>query len=107
MADLEDKQDALEQILKNKLPRGSGINFKWEFDWLKNGKCVASNSYHCMNDAGYYDGYADFKVVFNRPFEDHTNFALQFNGRQAQNKNKQYMLREYLDDTLYEALKGE
>ena len=99
---LSDKQDAMEQILLNKLPHGSGIDCKWEFVWLKNGKVKAKNSFHCMNDGGYYDGYADFTVILHSPFMDHQNFDLVFNGRYGQYKNKQYMLRDYLEDTLYE-----
>jgi hypothetical protein len=107
MSDLTDKQDAMEQILLNKLPHGSGIDCKWEFTWLVNGKCIASNSYHCINDAGYYDGYADFKVILHKPMEDAAEFSLQFIGREGQNKNRQYNLREYLQDILYYALRNE
>lgn len=103
--EIKDKQDDAEQILLNKLPHGSGINGKWEFEWLKNGNVKAKNSFHCMNDGGYYDGYAEFTVII--PPQDHTDFHLVFNGRQGQNKNRQYMLRDYLESTLYEALKDQ
>lgn len=104
MEDLEDKQDDMEQILLNKLPHGSGIDCKWEFEWLNNGKLVCNNSYHCMNNAGYYDGFADFKLILHKPFTEQDDFDLVFCGRQGQNKNRQYMLREYLEETLSEAL---
>jgi hypothetical protein len=107
-ANLEDEGDLYyerEKFLLNKLPHGSGIDCKWEFTWLKNGKVKAVNAFHCMNDGGYYDGYADFTVII--PPQDHTDFHLVFNGRQGQNKNRQYLLRDYLEDTLYQALKGE
>ena len=99
-----DLQDEVEKVLLKRLPHGSGIDCKWEFKWLKNGKVKASNSFHCMNDAGYYDGYADFTVIIT-PTYDLGDFKLVFNGRQGQNKNRQYMLRDYLEDTLYQALK--
>lgn len=96
-------QDAREEALLKVLPHGSGINNEWEFVWLKNGKVKAKNAFHCMNDVGYYDGYADFTVVI--PPLEHTKFKLVFNGRQGQNKNRQYLLRDYLEDTLYQTLK--
>ncbi len=95
--------DAVCEKLTEMLPHGSGINCKWQFEQLKNGKVIAYNSYHCMNDAGYYDGYADFKIVFS-VHKALTAFSLHFVGAYAQRKNRQYMLRDYLEDTIYNAL---
>ena len=96
-------QDDMEEELLSKLPHGSGINCKWEFEWLSNGKVKASNAFHCMNEHGYYDGYAPFTLIIDPA--KHEDFKLVFNGRTGQNKNRQYMLREYIEDTLYEALR--
>lgn len=102
----ETQKDNAETYLLEKLPHGSGIDCKWEFSWLGNGKLKASNSFHCMNEAGYYDGYADFTIIFPI-YRALTAFTLQFNGSQAQHKNRQYMLRDYLEDTIYYALQGD
>jgi len=100
-----DQQDFIESHLKDVLPHGAGIDCEWSFKWLKNGKLKAVNSYHCMNDIGYYDGYADFTVIFP-VHKALTAFALQFNGKQASYKNNHYMLRDYIEDTIYSALEG-
>ena len=107
MSDLTDKQDDMEQILLNKLPHGSGIDCKWEFTWLVNGKLLAINAFHCMNDAGYYEGFADFTVKLNAPFGDQQDFNLSFSGDRAKRLNKKHMLREYLEETLHYALRNE
>lgn len=92
-----------EEHLMEILPHGSGIDCDWEFSEQKDGKLVCKNSYHVMNDAGYYMGFIDFSIRFhrNRP----GNFILQFHT----NKTGYWWiertnLRTYLDDTLYEAL---
>lgn len=79
------------------LPTGSGINCDWQFTERKNGDVLAHNSYHCMNEHGFYDGWADFTLIFkkDKPLAD---FVLQFNGKAAQYKNKRYMLRDYLEE---------
>ena len=90
--------------LADVLPTGSGIDCKWQFTEQKNGNILAHNSYHCMNDAGYYDGWADFTLIFkkDKPLAD---FVLQFNGKTAQYKNKRYMLRDYLEETIYDYIR--
>ncbi len=82
------------------LPTGSGINCNWSFTEQKNGNILAHNSFQCMDECGGYDGFADFTVIFkkNAPLAD---FVLQFNGKTAQYKNKRYMLRDYLEETIY------
>jgi len=93
--------ETVETILTAMLPSGSGINCSWEItDTRKNWRC--ENAYHCMNDAGYYDGFAVFTVII--PKENILQFRLQFNGALAQYKNRRYMLRDYLEDTIYYSL---
>lgn len=81
------------------LPHGSGIDCKWRDNLQANGTLVLANSYHCMNDVGYYDGFADFVIKFrpNIPLED---FTLHFSGSTAQYKNKKYMLRDFLEESI-------
>ena len=93
--------DDIEDLLLENLPHGSGVDCKWEFDWLANGKLVAKNAFHCMNDAGYYEGFADFSVKFNKPREDLSVFDLAFHGDVAQRLAQKHMLRDYLDETIH------
>lgn len=58
----EEKQDNIEKELIDILPHGSGIDFKWEFIFHKNGNITCKNGYHAMDENGYYDGVMDFKV---------------------------------------------
>lgn len=98
------QMDAIEEALDNMLPHGSGIDCKWAFEWndaLNTVKC--SNSYHCMDENGFYDGYADFSITLY-PLKALTAFRFQFHGKTAQYKNRKYQLRAYLEDTLYHAL---
>ena len=82
------------------LPTGSGIDCNWTFTEQKSGNILAHSSFHCMDEHGGYDGWADFTVIFkkNAPLAD---FVLQFNGKTAQYKNRRYMLRDYLEATIY------
>lgn len=82
------------------LPTGSGIDCNWSFTEQKNGNILAHNSFHCMNEYGFYDGWADFTIIFKKdaPLVD---FVLQFNGKVAQYKNKRYMLRDCLEEFIY------
>lgn len=90
-----------ETILETILPSGSGIDCDWSFEEKKN-NILCRNSFHCMNHTGMYDGYADFTVIV--PRNNPVAFKLQFNGSEAQYKNRRYALREYLEDTLHECL---
>jgi hypothetical protein len=89
------------------LPHGSGIDCDWEYDVPETSNTVRlSNAYHCMNEHGYYDGYADFTLIVNPRTDENGlyDFKLQFNGRDSHRLNYKYGLREYLEDTLGSAL---
>ena len=94
-------EDYIINELKAKLPHGSGINGDWtiSFNWKKD-QIHCKNSFHCMNECGMYDGYADFTLSI--PFNSTENeFSIVFNGKQSQYKNRKYGLREYLEDTFH------
>lgn len=102
----EEQQENIESQLLELLPHGSGIDCKWEFEWNNDCNTVkCSNSYHCMNENGFYDGYADFSVTLY-PTKALTAFRFQFHGKTAHYKNKRYQLRDYLIETFYQALNG-
>jgi len=45
------------------LPHGSGIDGNWHFELLTNGRIVAHNSYHAMDQWGGYWGWIDFSAT--------------------------------------------
>ncbi len=95
-----EQKENIESALGDCLPHGSGINSSWEFSWQRDGSIVCANSFHCMNDVGYYDGWADFKVVIKPDSE----FRLMFVGKTAQYKAARYQLRECIEELVYHAL---
>ncbi len=59
-------EETIEKILLEILPHGSGIDAKWDIEISETKPIiVCSNSYHRMNDAGYYDGWYDFSIVLD------------------------------------------
>lgn len=96
----EDRIDCLESILESELPHGSGIDYKWEFDFNKNGSIVCRNSFHAMNENGYYDGIMPFKFTIQF---DRQNNKLDFNHIicNEKRKNSFYGLKEYLTDNIH------
>ena len=57
-----------------------------------------------MSDNGYYVGFADFTVIFQKPITDFSLFDLVFNGKQAQRYNERFCLREYLEYEIHYAV---
>ena len=92
-------QDEAEATLKAHLPHGSGIDCDWTFEWFPT-RVVCRNSWHAMNNNGFYEGYADFSLIlyYKRHVKD---FKLEFNGYQAKRLNQKHFIREYLEDHFY------
>ena len=95
-----DEKYALIAIIKESLPQGAGI-CNWIFDVGKK-NVIFTNSYHCMNNGGFYDGYAVFSVTV--PLTKIYDFKLHFHGKKAQYLSKKYNLRTYLEDEIYYSL---
>jgi len=91
-----------EKAVIKALPHGSGIDADWYCEKQQNGKVVCYNSYHIMDENGFYRAWADFSVRFH--VDNRKEFRLMFHGSSAQYLNRQHGLREYLDDTVYYAL---
>ena len=89
------------ESLEINLPHGSGIDCTWEIEDMGNYFKVI-NSYHCMNENGYYVGYSDFSVTI--PKKNREDFKLHFHGSHSQYRAKKFMLREYLEDIIYDFL---
>ena len=85
----------IEKIIDS-LPHGSGIDCDWNCE-IKNNKIILSNSFHLMNDLGFYICYCDFYIIID--VFDALSFKLKFNGNHYY-VNK-YDLRSYLDDVIY------
>ena len=54
-------QEQIENTLLESLPHGSGIDCEWEFDFCVN-YISCKNSWHILNDNGYYNGFIDFEL---------------------------------------------
>lgn len=96
----EEQKTVFTDFLDFSLPKGSGINSDWQIYWQRN-RVIAKNYYHTMNDAGYYDTIVGFTVAFR--FDQQLGaFRLTFDGdNKSQYAVRKYMLREFLEDTLY------
>lgn len=83
--------------LVEELPHGSGIDCDWEI--TATSKSIRfKNSFHNMNQHGYYVGYQDFTVRLPLDSEDWVgDFILTLNGRRSKCADS---LREYLTDTI-------
>ena len=85
--------------LEERLPHGSGIDYKWTFRENKN-FVYAENAYHYMNENGFYDGVLPFTIRF--PKDDMKSFDLHFHvngaGRYRVNKG---CVGDYIIDTIF------
>ncbi len=96
------------QIANNHLPHGSGIDSGCEVDLQCSSgeRIVITSSYHCMNENGMYDGWADFTVTVKASLV-HT---LDMTVKSANGCSKQfakYDLGDYLHDVFYTSLTEE
>ena len=76
---------------------GSGIDSNWKV--LPNSKSIrVNNSFHCLNQFGFYDGYQDFEIIFfnDKPMLD---FRLLFTGYDRYLAYK-HNLRPYLEELI-------
>jgi len=90
--------------LYQSLPHGSGIDLDWYIEETrKSFRCY--NGYHCMDENGFYEGWADFVLIV--PKANPLEFKLQFRGRRSQYLARKHMLRDYLEDAFLFALTSE
>lgn len=108
MSDYGISSDGETQDIYNKYPviaefmgflHGSGIDYDWYAE-DKGKNIILYNSYHSMDENGFYDYITDFKVII--PKNDIMKFKVQCIGfRYAWNK---YMLKEFLYDQIHYGL---
>jgi len=63
---VRDIKDEIEELLIMILPHGSGIDCNWEFTFYTNGNIDCLNSFHVMNNNGYYVKWISIKIKFFR-----------------------------------------
>lgn len=87
---------------------GSGIDCNYELS-QNNSSVILCNSYHCMDDNGFYDGYLDFIVRINKKT---LNISINF---LQPNKNlykkygqsvKEYLYSLFLEPYYYNNIKN-
>ena len=59
-----DTQAKILSLVNRTIPHGSGIDAKWDFEF-KGDTLICRNSYHNMDENGYYDGWTDFVLKVN------------------------------------------
>lgn len=82
------------EALMTVLPHGSGIDCDWTYE-VRNTSIRFKNSYHCMNELGFYDGYQDFSLIIY--FNEGIDFRVVFHEPRVRT-NSAIGLREYLED---------
>ena len=100
---LEKHETRILEIVKNFLPSGSGLDsgIKLNFDESTTNKLVFDSSYHCMNNNGYYDGWADFKLFIT------PDLSFGFNTRISGKFGKYADTKDYLHTIFRNALNTE
>lgn len=104
------ENDSLQEFIVKTLPHGSGIDCKWNID--KNGdKITARNSWHCMNNNGYYCGYVEFYCVFhvenNLIFFDSIHAEnWKYNRYKIEKYWKQLQIKDYVEEIIYYHVNG-
>ena len=90
--EIENYENEINNIMKNVLPHGSGIDngCSFNFEKSRNNRLVINSAYHCMNENGYYDGWVDFIVVLTPSLE--MDYELQIKG----NFGKYSHVKDYL-----------
>ena len=91
-------ENDLIHLVKEFMPSGSGIDAECQMDYDASNpeKLVFTTSYHHMNEAGYYDGWTEHKVIVTPSLVK--EFALKITGR---DRNE---IKEYLHEVFYSAL---
>jgi len=94
---ITEDRDMLEDIAKNYLPSGSGIDSGCaiDVDASDSRKIFIDTSYHHMNDGGYYDGWTEHRITVSPSFD---GIDIKISGR---DRNQ---IKDYLHDVFYTAL---
>ena len=96
---LNDEKESILSMIEQELPHGSGIDGDWYLQLTTPTRVNAFNSYHCMDEHGYYDGWVDFTVHFDLADKDVFKVTIRSDYENRYRAEK-YGLREYLEDTI-------
>jgi hypothetical protein len=96
--DIRDKVNELTEVCS-----GSGIDCEWEIEEYHD-RIIAKNSYHGMNEHGYYDSWADFSLTVY--FDGAPDWQVKFHGKGFRHKGWFCGLKDYLEDSFSVHLKG-
>ena len=93
-------EEVLEDIMRNKLPSGSGIDAgtKLDDDSTPN-RLIFHVPFHHLNDAGYYDGWTQHRVIVTASLSWGINIKVTGKDRNG--------IKEYLGDLFHEVLTQE
>jgi len=90
-------QDIIEDIQKNYLPSGSGIDSSNKIDLEKSGpeKIIINSGFHVMDQNGFYAGWIDYKVIISASLQ--FDYNIKIIGNFAKNRNA-LGLKDYLQE---------
>jgi hypothetical protein len=91
--------DRLEELVKEHLPHGSGFDSGTVILSATKERITFQADFHHMNDAGYYDGWTEHKIIVTPDFE--LGYTLKVTGK---DKNG---IKDYIKDTFYSVLNME
>lgn len=93
--------DHIEEIVKNQMPSGSGIDTGTKFDFAKSteNKLIFTFEYHHMNDSGMYDGWTNHVLTIKPSLT--FGFDMTISGS---NRNQ---IKDYLYEVYRNALEEE
>ena len=80
---------------------GSGIDCDYKVDENKS-NILIHNSYHCMDEYGYYEGYCDFTVKIDKKTAKVKNIVFHTNSFYY--RKYVYMLRDYLEQLFFDPM---
>jgi hypothetical protein len=75
----EEQKEKIETILRETLPHGSGIDARWGFSFNAYNRVFCRNSFHKMDENGFYCGWDDFTLTI-----DLDNFTFKITGGKKQ-----------------------
>jgi hypothetical protein len=96
-------EETIEEMIKEYMPHGSGIDGKTtiDYDKSKSDKLVFNSSFHAMNENGFYEGWIDY-ILSVSPSLIH-GFILSIVGQFGQRQD----IKDYLYDIYRDALQQE
>ena len=98
---VEKHGDAITALILEHLPHGSGIDCDWEIsinNSEENAKIECYNSFHTMDEYGYYGGYVDFTIII--PLEG--NWYIECDDEDEDNDGLKDYLEQVIDYSMSE-----